>query len=154
MLKKVIALTLIFIQIFSVEAFAKTIAIKLTPDTIISTSKDKYQEGDNITLKTTEDIFNNKNLIIKKGTIAEGLITSLKPNDFVSVPAEIYAEQFKIKDINGKILHLNGIIDKKGRDHHLFNQFLPFIIGFERGGEVFITPNKDIFTLYLEVQDD
>lgn len=148
-------LILSFALIFQAKAaFAESIPVKLTSEQKITTCNRNLQEGDNITLITTDDIFVNSKLLIKKGTQTEGLITSLVDNDFESVPASIYAEQFKIKDVNGKIRKLNGVVFKEGRNHWMLNQFLPFVATIIRGGESFILPNKDFFTLHMEVNNE
>lgn len=135
-------------------AFAQSIPVKLTSAQKITTCDRTLQEGDSIKLVTTEDIFVNSKLLIKKGTETEGVITSLVDNYFASVPASIYAEQFRIKDVRGNILKLNGIVYKSGRSHWMFNQFLPITATIIRGGEAFILPNKDFYTLHLEVNNE
>lgn|SRR5574344_460815 len=140
--------------LFSNIAFSEEIPVKLTSKQLISTSKGTLHEGDYINLVSVKDVYSGSKLLIKQGAVATGLVTSLVDNDFCSVPAQIYAEQFRIKNVSGRTVDLNGIVVKKGRNHFMFNQFIPFVINFERGGEAFIYPSKDIFTLYVEVKDD
>jgi len=128
-----ISITLI-LPVYSAET-----AIKVTPKKEYSTCKPYPKEGDYIEFVTIEE--NSK---IPKGSIVEGLLTERIENDFEGKVGSFYIEQFKI---NGK--KLNGIIYQKGNPHALF---LDNVLSsmWVRGGEAFLKPNKQIFTLYLE----
>jgi len=159
MLKKIF-ITLFIFLCFNSSVFSKEIPVKIIPDTEISTSKGSLQEGDNIKLVIAEDVYVDSKLIIKKGEPVNGVITKLTENDFTCQPASIYAENFKVKNVDGKIVKLNGIVYKEGRNHSYITQYLENGFQLIRGGEVKINPQKDFFTLYLddnkkrEVKDD
>lgn len=153
MLKKLTQVVLIFFMLAGATS-AREIPIKISAGHKISTSTGKMQEGDTLTLQTTQDFYQGGTLYIKKGSPVSGLITSLVDNDFTCQEASIFAENFKVKNVNGKDVKLKGIVYKKGRNHWMYTQFLPGIYVFIRGGEAQILPQKDIFTLYLESGDD
>ncbi|MDD3436653.1 MAG: hypothetical protein PHC64_05830 [Candidatus Gastranaerophilales bacterium] len=152
MFKKFFVFILLFFS--SQIVFAKEIPVKIKTLEKISTSNPQLQEGDTISLTTAQNVYVNSKLYIKSGTPVVGVITNLTENGFTCKEASIYAETFKVKNIEGKKVPLKGIVFKSGRDHHLFTQFLPGFYEFIRGGEAMILPNKDTFTLYLETKDD
>lgn len=156
MLKKIL---LLFFLLFTINnlAYPKDIPVQLEAASKISTSNVKMQEGDNLNLVVAEDVYLGSKIYIKKGTNAIGVITSLVNNGFTCQEASIYAESFRVKTIDGKTVKLKGIVHKEGRNHSLMTQYMPLIpkylpIGYFliRGGEAEILPQKDIFTLYLE----
>lgn len=155
MLKRILLIFLILIC-FNNIAFSKEISVKVVPASEISTSNPSLQEGDNINLFTAEDMYVDSKLFIKKGEQVQGVITSLVNNDFTCQSASIYAENFKVKNTDGKIVKLSGIVYKNGRSHNYFTQYLPDhilhpgLFFFIRGGEAKIMPGKDSFTLYLD----
>jgi len=149
MLKKIFVTFFIFLC-FNNSVFSKEIPVKVVPDSEITTSNGNLQEGDNINLVTAEDIYVDSKLYIKKGENVSGVITSLVNNDFTCQSASIYAEQFKVKNVDGKTIKLNGIVYKNGRNHSYITQFMPDFFQLIRGGEAKIVPQKDSFTLYLE----
>lgn len=146
---KRICLTVILL--FCQQAFASEIAIKVTPVKLYSTCQTDIQEGDLLEFKTVETVEN-----IKAGTKVTGLLTERKENGFSGNVASLYIEQFKI---NGK--NLNGIIYQKGNLHNVYFEYFDWLFAlplkifnstasYVRGGEAFLRPNKDIFTLYLK----
>lgn len=151
---------------FRSAVFSKEIVVKVVPEREISTADRSLQEGDDINLITSEDVYVDSKLFIKKGEQVQGVVTSLVDNDFTCQSASIYAENFKVKTVDGKTVKLNGIVYKNGRNHNYVTQYIPDNLGaanlffFIRGGEAKIVPNKDSFTLYLddnkkrEVKDD
>lgn len=148
MLKNVLALILMLYS--SQITFAKEIPVTVKTLLKISTSDGKLQEGDNINLIVTKDVYSKSKLYIKSGAQVQGVITSLVDNGFNCQEASIYAENFRVKNTDGKTIKLNGIVYKAGHDHELFTQIFVVLYPFIRGGEVKIDPDKDIFTLYLE----
>ena len=137
--------------LFSQQVFASEIAIKVTPVKLYSTCQTDIQEGDLLEFKTVETVEN-----IKAGTKVTGLLTERKENGFSGNVASLYIEQFKI---NGK--NLNGIIYQKGNLHNVYFEYFDWLFAlplkifnstasYVRGGEAFLRPNKDIFTLYLK----
>jgi hypothetical protein len=155
MIKKIFLILIIFLC-FNNSAFSKEISVKVIPDSEISTSDGSLQEGDSINLIIVEDVYVNTKLYIKKGEPVVGIITSLVNNDFTCQNASIYAENFKAKNVDGKIVKLNGIVHKEGRNHSYFTQYMPdnpmstSLFFFIRGGEAKIVPQKDSFILYLD----
>lgn len=146
--KLFIAILLFFI---TQQVYAKEIEIKITPQKEYSTAHQTPKTGDYLNFVVTED--SSK---IKAGTIVTGLLTDRIENGFGGKPAELYIEQFKIDDIK-----LEGIVYKKGNMHKIYFDYfdnifaLPLKIfdsscSYVRGGEVFLKPNVDIFTLYLK----
>lgn len=155
MFRKVLTISLIFICLNNI-VLSSEIPVKVISESIISTSGKELQEGDDINLVIAEDVYINSKLFIKKGEPVKGVITSLVDNGFTCQPASIYAENFKVKNINGKTVKLKGIVYKNGRNHSYFTQYIPDntvflnLFFFIRGGEAKIVPNKDSFILYLK----
>ena len=148
MLKRI---CLIFLLLVFQQAFAVETVVKITPAMQYSTCQTLPKEGDYIEFKTIEDTEN-----IKAGTTVTGLLTERKENGFSGKVGSFYIEQFKV---NGK--NLNGVIYQKGNEHPIYYEYfdglfsLPLKIfspenSFVRGGEAFLRPNKDVFTLYLK----
>lgn len=151
----------IFIAFFIVlcfynTAFSKEVIVKVVPEKEISTANGSLQEGDSIDMIASEDVYLDSKLFIKKGEPVRGIVTSLVNNDFTCQTASIYAENFKVKNVDGKIVKLKGIVYKSGRNHSYLTQYfpdtqvLPGLFFFVRGGEVKIVPDKDSFTLYFD----
>lgn len=146
MKKIVLGLILTFI---AQQAYAKEPSITVYTPVKISTSNKLLQEGDTIEFKVSEDVYVNSKIYLNKDEKVSGVITSLEPNAFACKEAVIYAENFKVKNTEGKMVNVNGVIEKKGRTHWMFTQILPFLPEFVRGGEAHILP-KERYTLYLE----
>lgn len=141
----------VFIIFIAQQSYAKEIAIKITPVKEYSTANLTPKEGDYIKFLTTEDSGG-----IKAGTPVTGLLTERSENGFGGKVASLYIEQFKI---NGK--KMDGIVYKKGNPHEIYFEYFDFIFAlplkvfdpscsYVRGGEAFLKPNVDIFTLYLK----
>ena len=130
----ILILSLIIMPVYAVET-----AVKVTPKQKYSTSKPYPKEGDYLEFVTVEE-----NIKIPKGTLVKGLLSNRVENDFEGKVGSFYIEQFKV---NGK--SLNGIIYQKGNPHSLFLEHV-FSSVWIRGGEAFLRPNKDIFTLYIK----
>ena len=148
MLKRIFA---ILVLIFCTQqVLAKEIAVQVTPAHVYKTSNNAIKEGDFIEFVTVQDVAN-----LKKGTQVQGLVTEVRENGFGGRIATVYIEQFKTNTGSP----LKGIIYQKGNPHPLFFEYIGTPssdnLGFSpiRGGEVFLRPNKDFFTLYLEVKE-
>ncbi len=148
MIKKFI---LIFILIVFQSVYATEFEIKVTPAKKYSTCINSPQEGDFIEFITVEDVND-----IKAGATVTGLLTERKENGFSGEIASFYIEQFKL---NGK--NLDGIIYQKGNSHPVYFEYFDWIVSlplkifnpsssFIRGGEAFLKPNIDVFTLYMK----
>lgn len=149
-------LLLVLILLLSISGFtcAKDIPVKIETLSKISTSNINMHEGDNINFVIANDVYVGSKLYLKKGEEVTGVITSLVDNGFTCQEASIYAEQFRVKNINGETIKLKGIIYHKGRNHWMLTQFLPGVSVLIRGGEAQIIPEKDSFTLYLDGIND
>lgn len=145
--KKVLLLILLFIGQF---ACAKEIPVNIKPINKITTSNVNLQEGDSVNFVVTDDVFVGSKVCIKKNEPVSGIITSLEENDYLYKPAALYMDNFVAATVNGKTTKLKGIVYKKGCDHSMLTQFIPFPFYWLRGGEVQIKPQKDTFTLILE----
>lgn len=147
MLKRIFAI--LVLTFCTQQVFANEVALQITPAKEYKTSNNGIKEGDTLEFVTVNCVSN-----IKKGTSISGLVTEVKENGFGGRVATVYIEQFKV---NNK--PLKGIIYKKGNPHPIFFEYFGNVddssLGFSpiRGGEVFLRPNKDIFTLYLEVKE-
>lgn len=144
-------LTAIFIIFIAQQSYAKEIPVKITPAKKYSTTNITPKEGDYVKFVTTENING-----IKAGTPVIGILSERSENGFGGKTAELYIEQFKINDKN-----LNGIVYKKGNPHEIYFEYFDNILAlplkifddscsYIRGGEAFLKPNIDIFTLYLK----
>jgi len=142
---------LILILLVTPQVFAADIAVKITPTQEYSTCNPVPKEGDFIDFIVVEDV--NE---IKAGTLVKGLLTERIENGFSGDVASLYIEQFKV---NGK--NLSGIIYQKGNPHAIYFEYFDWIVSlpikifnpsnsFIRGGEAFLRPNADVYTLYLK----
>ena len=126
--------------------------IKLQPAEVISTANPLLKAGDTVNFIVAEDVFHDKNLVVKKGTKVTGLILSLVENTYHGAPAEITIGQFEIKE-NNRTYNIKGVIEKKGSTHEKAINNWSYIIGpavfWIRGGETKLTPEKDQYTLYI-----
>ena len=133
------------------QAFALETVVKITPAKFYSTCNSNPKEGDYLDFITLEDVGS-----FKAGTKVTGLLTERKENGFSCKVASFYIEQFKI---NGK--NLSGVIYQKGNEHQVYFEYFDWIFSlplkifspensFVRGGEAFLRPDKDVFTLYLK----
>lgn len=137
-------LILLFLQSF---AFADTL-VQVTPKTKITTSNLNLKEGDNVDFVVMKDVFYKNELIIKKGSTVQGLVTFVEPNGFSGTEAKITIEQLAVRDLNNKRVKLIGNIYKKGNSHENFSIFMD--IWLIRGGEVQIRPQADTFNLFVK----
>jgi len=153
-------LTFLLFLLVSNCVLAHEISLSVVPASKMSTSSRNLREGDSINFLTADDTMLGGKVYIKKDTEVTGLVTSLVHNDFTCQEASIYAENFRVKNVDGKTVKLKGIVYVKGRNHGLLTQFIPIVPNFPiayqfiRGGEVKLDPQKDSFTLYLEVKDE
>lgn len=127
--------------------------IKLRPAQIISTANPLLKAGDTVEFVVAEDVFHDKNLVVKKGTKVTGLILSLVENTYHGAAAEITIGQFEIKEKGNRTFNIKGVIEKKGSTHEKAINNWSYIIGpavfWIRGGETKLSPEKDQYTLYI-----
>jgi len=149
MIKKIF-LTIICLFLFVTVVFSKEVAVKISPVKVITTSDLKLKIGDCVEFSLAEDI-NLNSKCLKKGDKVYGIVTSREENGFLGQVASVYIENFYIKDSCGKRIKLKGVIYKKGTCHDVITGFLQLFLVVIRGGEVWIKPGEDLFTLYAEV---
>ena len=149
MFKKCFLSLILFFCCFN-YSFAKEVDVVIEPTHKITTSNPNLREGDDVDFIAAQDVFLNSKLYIKKGSPAVGIVTSIENNDFLYKEASLYAENFKVENIDGKMVKLTGIIYKTGNKHQNITQLIPAALWVIRGGEVQIKPQKDTFTLFLE----
>lgn len=130
--------------------YANEIAVNIVPDKKISTSDVSLKQGDTVEFIILKDIYLNNKKYINKGEKVIGVITSLEDNGFLLKEASLFAENFKVKNVYGQTIELDGVIYRKGTDYWMIMQFMPVFSAFMRGGEAHIRPKKDSFTLYLK----
>lgn len=143
-------LALILVLLFAQANMAKELPVTVYSPTKITTSDPHLQEGDNISFVVAQDVYSGSKLCLKKGEAITGVITNITNNGYVCKEASLYAEGFRVNNVNGKQVQLSGVVYKKGRTHELFTQFIPIVPEIIRGGEVQIEPQKDTFVLYYE----
>ena len=127
--------------------------IKLCPVEVISTANPLLKAGDSVDFVVAEDVFLEKNIVVKKGTKVSGLILSLVENTYHGAAAEIVIGQFEIKEKGNRLYNIKGVIEKKGSTHEKAINNWSYFIGpavfWIRGGETKLTPEKDQYTLYI-----
>lgn len=144
---------LITLLLLTQQVFASEFEVKITPKMEYSTCKNFPQVGDYLDFVTVDDVAG-----IKAGTLVQGLLTEKEDNGFAGKVATLYIEQFKV---NGK--NLTGTIYQKGNPHSIYFDYFDWLVAFPikllfldetlsyvRGGEAFLIPEKDVFTLYLK----
>lgn len=134
-MKKVV-LTITLLALNFIPAFAQKIPVEITPVQKITTSNDKFLEGDYVDFKIT-------------GTdkIVRGLIVKYVENGFAGQEAQLTINQFRALNSDEKY---SGTIFVKGCSHEFAGAFFIDIAQYIRGGEVKIIPDKDIFTIWRE----
>ena len=145
---RLIILLAIFFM-FNHPCFAQNVEVKILPAVKVTTSNRSLMEGDVARFTVSNDVYKGSKLLIKKGEKVEGVITKITPNDFYSIPATVYIENFKTKTVDGKQLKLTGFIDKSGNPHEMIMELITLVANVVRGGEVQIKPEKDVYTLFL-----
>lgn len=127
--------------------FADT-SIVVAPKTKITTSNQNLKEGDYLDFVVNQNVFLNNKLLIKQGSIVEGMVTYLEPNTWGGDEAKLTIEQFVTRDIHNKRIKLVGNVYKEGNRHEGYLAF--FRLWLIRGGEVQIKPEKDRFNLFVK----
>ncbi|MDD3593667.1 MAG: hypothetical protein PHX18_03465 [Candidatus Gastranaerophilales bacterium] len=121
--------------------FAKEIAVEITPVSEITTCRDEIQEGDYIDFKVLNDTQN-----LKKGDIVTGMVTHLEDNGPYGKSASILIEHLSSGNIK-----LNGNVYADGEPARYKDYYENLSRGLlNRGKEIHIKPNRDVFTVYME----
>lgn len=136
MIKKIItACTLLT----GIASFAEEVPVTITPVSKITTADKNLKEGNAVDFKD-----------VNSGEIITGIIRELKPNGFAGEQATLYIDNFKYKNSNKR---LSGQIYIKGGEHkkyqELANNGLVPVVGFIRGGEVILKPEKTQLVVFF-----
>ncbi len=136
-MKKPLLIILLSILAFQ-PALAEKTAVEITPVKKITTSNDKFLEGDYVDFK-----------IIGSDKLVRGLIVKYEENGFGGKEAVLVIDQFRALNSNDKY---SGTLSITGNQHNGAGAVLDFeeIAFYIRGGEVKIIPDKDIFTIWRE----
>lgn len=144
---KILSIVFLILFFLPVSALATT-AVLVVPETKITTSNPNLKEGDSIYFIVVKAVFLKNKLLIKEGSITEGIVTYLEPNSWSGAEAKITLGQFVVRDASNKRLKLVGNVYKAGNCHEDCSAL--FHLWPIRGGEVQIKPEKDSFTLFLK----
>lgn len=137
------------------------IKVKISSVSQIKANK-QIKEGQVVTFKIIKDVYKNGEIYIKKDTNVNAYLETLTPSSFGGDPAQICIGRFTTTDINGKIVDLNGEVQKQGANRaiwirpltdiasnvHLYAAPL-LLLYFVKGGNVKITTDQE-FVLYSE----
>jgi hypothetical protein len=137
--------------------FKEEIPVLVQPAERVSTCNDELEVDDNIKFKVVKDVYRNQKLYIKKGAVLLAEVDNISENGWCFDNAEIFLKNFRVRDINGKIVSIEGtqiingfeILKNKGnRLAQLFN----YCGVLFRGKEIDIIPSQDDFyiTLWLK----
>ena len=133
-------------------AEAKKIPVRIAPTQIISTNHNEIEVGDWICFEIVNDVYDDNQLYIKKGTKVIGIVDFLHPNGWLGDAADIKFNKFMTVNSSGKKieiyspLNLNGNILLKNESKQLLSYFLTALI---RGSEIFIEPDTKNFNIFI-----
>lgn len=131
----------------------KKIPVKIAPTQTISTNKDEVEIGDWISFETTNDVYADNKLFIKRNTPVSGFVDLVHPNGWANDKAEIYISKFTFYDINNKRCETNSLLkiqtvpDAKPGLKELFTYY---VLGTFRGSEIFIEPDTKVYNIFIE----
>lgn len=147
-MKQIISL-LIIILLCTPYAYATQVALKLSPDEIISTAHDEVEAGDKLLFKLEKDVYLDERLLFKKGTRVVAYVEYVTENCFGFGSAEIWCRKIIIKKQDGTYTKpydtefvLNGFELLKGLNPK-YRRFFEYIGNVFRGKEINIRPNED-----------
>ncbi|MCM1009728.1 MAG: hypothetical protein NC390_02460 [Fusobacterium sp.] len=131
-------LMLILSLLTFLPATAEKTAVEITPVEKITTSNDKFLEGDYVDFK-----------VVGSDKLVRGLIVKYEENGFGGKEAVLVIDQFRAVNSNDKY---SGTLSISGNQHNGAAAVLGLgeIGEYIRGGEVKIIPDKDIFTIWRE----
>lgn len=134
-MKKTLLALMLSILAFQ-PALAEKTAVVITPVKKITTSNDRFLEGDYVDFK-----------VVGSDELVRGLIVKYEENGFGGKEAQLTIDQFRSLNTNEKY---SGTIFLKGSTHDGVAAVLglDLIADYVRGGEIKIIPNKDVFTLW------
>ena len=117
---------------------AERTAVEITPVEKITTSNDKFLEGDYVDFK-----------IVGSDKLVRGLIVKYEENGFGGKEAVLVIDQFRAVNSDDKY---SGTLSLRGNEHTGAGAVLDLeeIAFYIRGGEIKILPDKDIFTIWRE----
>src|SRR5574344_1270817 len=158
--KKIFYILLTFIFCLQ-PVFAEKIPVKISPTQVISTHHDEIEVGDTINFEVAKDVFYNNHIYIKRGTPVIGFVSFIHENGWGSDSAEILIKNFCTKDISGKQLETDYVLNIKGCSD-LANTTRTITIKtlttatlisagrFFRGAEIFVEPDSNIYNIFIE----
>lgn len=122
--------------------------VKIKPAQKISTCYDEIEFGDKIKFVTVKDIYKNGKLYIKKDTPVYGIVDYVSDNGWAYDNAQIDFKEFRLKNIDGKIIKTTSPVSINGFDILKYKgkraaQFFNYCGVAFRGKEVEIIPEKD-----------
>ncbi len=151
-MRKILVLLFICCMAFSQSAFAEKIALRITPETLISTDTDNIEVGDWIRFKAVNDVYVGDELYIKKGTSVIGFVDFFHPNGWMLDKSEIRMNKFKVKNAKNEVVEIDHVLDiygdsawKKDRGHFLDGPVFRFV----RGAEINAYPDVAVFNIFI-----
>lgn len=158
MKKQVLLIIFLFLSTFT-PVFADKIPIKITPIQVISTHNNETEIGDWIDFEIVEDVYENDDVIFKKGTKVIGIVDFVHPNGWLGDAAEVSLKKFVTVDAKHKKVEidspvlLNGNMLLKDQSKQclidVLNNLLPIFI-IVRGSEIYLEPDVKVYTLFIE----
>ncbi len=131
-------LVLALLTLTFLPAMAERTPVEITPVQKITTSNDKFLEGDYVDFK-----------VIGSDKLVRGLIVKYIENGFGGKEAVLVIDQFRAVNSEDKY---SGTLSISGNQHNGAGAVLDLedLAFYIRGGEVKIIPDKDIFTIWRE----
>lgn len=128
--------------------YKEEVAIPIKPAEKISTCYDELETGDKIKFTAVKDIYKNGKILIKKNSPLLGTIDYINDNGWSYDNAQIDIKEFKVRDINGRILAINSPISINGFEilkykNNRIAQFFNYCGVIFRGKEIEISPETD-----------
>lgn len=149
-----------FVLLSCCPVFAEKTPVKISPIQVISTHHNEIEIGDWIDFEVAEDVYNEDNLFLKKGTRIIGVVDFVHPNGWLGDAAEISFKKFVTVDANhNKIvinypIVLNGNILLKDQSKQslieVLDSFILPVFFLVRGSEISIEPDTRMFTIFIE----
>lgn len=143
----------VFTLILEDKDNAEKIPVKIAPTQIISTNHDEVETGDWMNFETTQDVYVNDKLYIKKNTPVSGFVDLVHPNGWANDKAEIYISKFSFNDVNNNRCETNSslrIETVPSAKPSIKELFTYYVLGTFRGSEIFIEPDTKVYNIFIE----
>lgn len=119
----------------------KGYVVHIKPTQSVSTTHDEIETGDKLKFITTEDVYKDGKLFIKKGTDIIGEVANLDENCWCADNAVITLKKFRFVTENNKSVTFNSYLEINGFENlkyksKRFAQFFNYMTTFVRGKEV------------------